>query len=147
MIDAIGRGPFPTTGNNAADAWIRDARGYIGIVANRCRNCLQRSRCRDCYSLEANKLVSRHDSIRFGKTFEMEVEEQQRLVVAQVRAAGSAVRGDVLKVGDLKGAHKTRFLMSMCAEGLLVKEVRITGASGHHSLYYSLPKKQNATNG
>lgn len=146
MTDAIGRVPFPTTGHEAADAWVRDARGYIGIVASLCKTCLQKWKCRDCYALEANRLVARHDSIRFGKTFEMEVEEQQRLVITQIRAAGSAVRGDVLKVGDLKGAHKTRFLMSMCAEGLIVKETRITGASGHHSLYYSLPKK-NATNG
>ncbi len=138
MTDAIGRGPFPTTGHEAADAWIRDARGYIGIVANRCKNCHSRGHCRECLSLEANLLVSRHDAIRYGGSFESELDKMRRSVLGQFKSK-TTIRGDMLEVPGLRNLHKTKFLAAMASDGLLLIERRVTGSSGHYSLYYSLP--------
>lgn len=146
MRDAIGRGPFPTTGNVKADEWIRDARNYIHIVAGRCCTCLQKSkwRCRECLSLEANLLISRHDAIRYGSTFESELDRTRRAVLDQFLRRHT-IRGDMLEVPGLRNLHKTKFLGAMASDGLLVIERRVTGKSGHYSLYYSLPNNKRKT--
>jgi hypothetical protein len=138
MTDRLGRGPFPTTGHEAADAWIRDARGYIGIVATRCKNCHSRGHCRECLSLEARLLVQRHDDIRFGGSFESELDKMRKSVLSQFKGK-TTIRGDMLEVPGLRNLHKTKFLASMASDGLLLIERKITGSSGHYSLYYSIP--------
>jgi hypothetical protein len=144
MAGALGRGKFPTTGIDAADAWVRDARGYIGIVANRCKVCVNRSRCRDCFSLQARLLTERHDAICRGDTFEDELDRMKKAVLAQFCDTGkTTIRGDELEVPGLRSAHKARFLSAMCAEGLLVLERRTSGASNHRSIYYSIPQHNN----
>lgn len=141
MADALGRKKFPPTGIDAADAWIRDAKGYIGIVANRCKVCVNRGRCRDCFSLQARLLTERHDAICRGGTFEDELDRMKKAVLAQFYDTGkTTIRGDELEVPGLRSAHKARFLSAMCAEGLLVLERRTSGASNHRSIYYSIPQ-------
>ena len=143
MAGALGRGKFPPTGIDAADAWIRDARGYVGIVANRCKVCVNRSRCRDCFSLQARLLTERHDAICRGGTFEDELDRMKKAVLAQFYNTGkTTIRGDELEVPGLRSMRKARFLSAMCAEGLLVLERRTTGASSHRSIYYSIPQQQ-----
>ena len=129
---------FPTTGIPAADKWVSDARGYCQTVANRCRVCVVH-RCRECYSLQARLLVSRHEALCIGSTWEDELAKEQREVIEQIRRNGVPVRGDAVRVPGLSGPHKTKFLAALCAEGRLKVERRITGKSGHYSLYYSVP--------
>ena len=128
---------FPRTGNPAADKWVSDARGYCQTIANRCRVCLAH-RCRECYSLQARMLVQRHEALCRGMTWEDELEKDKQAVVAQIRKNGR-MRGDSVNVPGLRGPAKTKFLAALCAEGRLQLERKITGESGHYSLYYSIP--------
>lgn len=155
MTDAIGRGPFPTTGHEAADAWIRDARGYVGIVANRCKNCHSKGHCRECLSLQARLLVKRHDDIRFttGRSAMNMVELsddswEEREVIDQLKEKRRR-RGDDIQITGMSGRVKADFLRDMERRGLIRSELVVTGRSSHVSRYYYIntTKNQKKPNG
>lgn len=139
--------PLPKTGSEQLDKWLLDARNYLGIVAARCANCLHH-RCRECLSLQARKLCFSLDAITEGRDIYLDGNDLTKLekVVLDLFAVRTTRRGDDIPIPGLTGRNKADFLKDMEARGLLISELRVTGASGHTSRYYSLPEsypKQN----